>query len=108
MASADKIKVQQKHTKKREPLPPLFGKQSILIMLAGLVVIAIGMILMSGGNNPDPNVFNNEEVYGFRRITLAPIIILVGFGIELIAIFWKEKKKDWSGAVPGWLNWWSV
>lgn len=94
MASADKTTVQDKQSKKREPLTPLFGKQNILIMLAGLVVIAIGMMLMSGGNNPDPNVFNNDEVYGFRRITLAPIVILLGFGIELIAIFWKEKKKD--------------
>ncbi len=94
MASADKTTVQDKQSKKREPLTPLFGKQNIMIMLAGLVVIAIGMMLMSGGNNPDPNVFNNDEVYGFRRITLAPIVILLGFGIELIAIFWKEKKKD--------------
>ena len=92
--SANKTTIQEKQTKKREPLTPLFGKQNIIIMVVGLVVIAIGMMLMSGGNNPDPNVFNNKEVYGFRRITLAPIVILLGFGIELIAIFWKEKKKD--------------
>lgn len=94
MATVEKTKIQDKQNKKREPLTPLFGKQNILIMVVGLVVIAIGMMLMSGGNNPDPNVFNNDEVYGFRRITLAPIVILLGFGIELIAIFWKEKKND--------------
>lgn len=92
--STDKTSIQEKQRKKRQPLAPLFGKQNIIIMIAGLVVIAIGMLLMSGGNNPDPNVFNNNEVYGFRRITLAPLVILLGFGIELIAIFWKEKTKE--------------
>lgn len=81
-----------KNVKKREPLAPLFGKQNIYIMIAGLVVIAAGMLLMSGGKNQDPNVFNNDLVYGFRRITIAPIVILLGFAIEIVAIFWKEKK----------------
>lgn len=85
-------KAQEKEKKKREPLVPLFGRENIIIMLIGIAVITLGMILMSGGKNPDPNVFKNDLVYGFRRITLAPIVILLGFGIEIVAIFWKEKK----------------
>jgi hypothetical protein len=72
--------------------PTLFSKDNYLWMLAGLVVIAIGMFLMAGGASTDPAVFNKEEVYSARRITVAPIMILAGLGIEVYAIF--KKKKD--------------
>lgn len=61
-------------------------------MLAGLVVIAIGMFLMAGGASTDPAVFNKDEVYSARRITVAPILILAGLGIEIFAIFKKKKS----------------
>jgi hypothetical protein len=48
---------------------------------------------MSGGKSADPNVFKNEEVYSFRRITIAPILILLGLGIEVYAIFKKPKAS---------------
>ncbi len=67
----------------------LFGKANYRWMLIGAVVIALGMILMSGGKNPDPNQFDESLVYGFRRITLAPILILAGLVIEIYAIFKK-------------------
>ena len=60
-------------------------------MLVGLVVIALGMILMAGGKSTDPNVFNNDEVYSTTRITIAPILILAGLVIEIYAIFKKPK-----------------
>lgn len=67
----------------------LFGKTNYRWMLIGAVVIALGMILMSGGKNLDPNQFDESLVYGFRRITLAPILILAGLVIEIYAIFKK-------------------
>jgi hypothetical protein len=70
----------------------MFDKSNLTWMLLGLVVIAIGLILMSGGRSADPNVFNKDEVYGFRRITLAPLIILAGLVIEIIAIFRRPKN----------------
>lgn len=61
-------------------------------MLIGVVIIAIGMLLMSGGvSNKDPKVFDRDAVYSTMRITIAPIVILLGLGIEIFAIFKKPK-----------------
>jgi hypothetical protein len=59
-------------------------------MLIGAALILVGMLLMSGGKSADPNVFNVNEVYSFRRITLAPIVIITGFIVEIYAIFKKS------------------
>ena len=63
-------------------------------MVIGIVLVALGLILMAGGKSKDPNVFNPNEVYSFRRITIAPILILLGLGIEIYAIFRKSKSND--------------
>ena len=73
------------------PTPALFGKENYKWMLIGAAVIGLGFILMMGGKSEDINVFKKEEVYSFRRITLAPILILAGLGIEVFAIFRKPK-----------------
>jgi len=59
-------------------------------MIAGTVIIALGYLLMMGGGSDDPNVFS-EEIFSFRRITLAPIVIIIGFLVVMISIMWKEK-----------------
>ncbi len=69
----------------------LFGKRNYIIMLIGLAVIALGFILMAGGGSDDPNVFN-KEIYNWRRIRLAPTLVLIGLGIEIYAIFANPKK----------------
>jgi hypothetical protein len=66
--------------------PLLFDKSNYVFMIAGLVVVLLGFALMSGGATTDPNVFPKDEIYSFRRITLAPIVVIIGFGIELFAI----------------------
>jgi hypothetical protein len=71
--------------------PGLFDKQNLWLMLAGVVVIAIGMLLMVGGNSKDPGVFNYNEVYSSTRISVAPVLIIIGLGIEIYAIFKKPK-----------------
>jgi len=63
----------------------IFKKKNYKVMLIGLGVIALGFILMSGGGSEDPNVFN-PEIYNWRRIRLAPALVLIGFGIEVYAI----------------------
>ena len=74
--------------------PGLFEKQNLWLMLAGVVVIAIGMLLMVGGNSKDPNTFNRDEVYSATRISVAPILIIIGLGIEIYAIFKKPKTNS--------------
>ncbi|MBO9571921.1 MAG: DUF3098 domain-containing protein [Chitinophagaceae bacterium] len=69
----------------------LFGKENYTWIIAGLIVIALGIILMAGGKSDDPNTFSPHEVYSFRRITLAPILILLGLGLEIFAIFRKPR-----------------
>ena len=78
-------------TAKNKTAEPLFSKQNYIWMLMGVVMIAIGMFLMAGGKSPDPKVFNPKEVYSTTRITIAPIIILLGFCMEIYAIFKKPK-----------------
>ena len=68
----------------------LFSKSNYIIMAIGIAFIALGFILMAGGGSDDPNVFN-EEIYNFRRIRLAPTLVLIGFAIEVFAILYKEK-----------------
>jgi len=69
----------------------LFEKVNYKILLIGIAVIAIGFILMSGGGSDDPKVFN-EDVFSFRRIRLAPTVVLIGFGITIYSIFKKSKS----------------
>ena len=66
------------------------------LMLIGLAVIILGFILMAGGKSPDPANFFNYDMFSFRRITLAPILVLAGFGFEIYAIMYRPKgeKKD--------------
>lgn len=68
-----------------------FGKQNYTIVLIGIALIALGFVLMIGGGSNDPDVFN-EKMFNFQRLTLAPILVLAGFVVEIVAIFWKGKK----------------
>ena len=83
-------------SKKKEavPLPPLFTKDNYLWMIIGGAIIALGMILMSGGKNQDPAVFDTNVVYSFTRITIAPILIVGGLVVEIFAIFKKQKTAE--------------
>ena len=69
----------------------LFESVNYKILLIGLAVIALGFILMSGGGSEDPNVFN-KEIFSFRRIRLAPTVVLIGFGITIYSILKNPKK----------------
>lgn len=63
----------------------LFEKVNYKILLIGLGVIALGFILMSGGGSDDPKVFS-DAIFNWRRIRLAPTVVLIGFGITIYAI----------------------
>ncbi len=72
------------------------GKQNYVLLSIGFAIIVLGFILMAGGGSEDPNVFN-DDIYSFRRITVAPIIVLIGFLFEIYAIMKRtndDKQND--------------
>jgi len=90
----------EKKKKQPEPVAPVkapvpagdfaFGKENYRLMLIGLALIVLGFILMIGGGSKDPSQFN-PDIFSFRRIILAPILILAGYVVEIFAIMKKPK-----------------
>jgi membrane-bound ClpP family serine protease len=70
----------------------LFQRGNYVLMLAGLALIVLGFLLMSGGGSEDPNVYN-PELFSTRRIVVAPFLIVVGFAVEVWAIMRKPKAE---------------
>lgn len=70
----------------------LFDQINFKFLLIGIAVIALGFILMAGGGSTDPKVFS-EDVFSFRRIRLAPTVVLIGFGITIYSIFKNPKSS---------------
>ena len=74
--------------KKKKQL--LFNRDNYKAMIIGILFIILGFIIMSGGGSEDPNIFS-DEIYSFRRIRLAPALILIGFVIQIYAILKSSK-----------------
>jgi hypothetical protein len=70
----------------------IFGRKNYKFMFIGLACIVSGFILMSGGGSDDPNIFN-DAIFSWRRIRLAPTLVLLGFGIQIYAILLNPNKK---------------
>lgn len=81
--------------KRKEESKPefIFGKKNYKFLFIGLAFIAIGFILMAGGGSDDPNVFD-ESIFNWRRIRLAPTLVLIGFGIQIYAILLNPNKDS--------------
>ncbi len=89
-----------RNTKAHGPVRPfLFGKTNYQIMIVGVVLILLGLFLMAGGKSPDPHVFRYDEVFSFRRVTLAPVLMMIGFCLEFYAIL-KRPAATTPAAVP--------
>ncbi|SHG95449.1 DUF3098 domain-containing protein [Winogradskyella jejuensis] len=71
----------------------IFGKKNYKWLFIGLAFIAVGFILMAGGGSDDPNVFD-ESIFHWRRIRLAPTLVLIGFGIQVYAILLNPDKEE--------------
>jgi hypothetical protein len=84
-----KKSVTQQEAEKMKLFP--LGKENYRLLLIGFGIIVLGFILMIGGGSDDPNVFN-EDIFSFRRITLAPLVVLFGFIFEIYAIMKKPKE----------------
>ncbi len=79
-------------TKQNNTSQSLFSKDNYILMIAGLILLGLGFFLMAGGKSNDPNVFDAKEVYSSTRITVAPILIILGFVVEIFAIMRKPKS----------------
>lgn len=71
----------------------IFDKRNYTLMIIGLLIILLGFTLMIGGGSDDPNVFN-PAIFDFQRITLAPILVVSGFVVEVFAIMLKPSEKN--------------
>ena len=69
------------------------AKENYTLLVIGFAIIVLGFILMIGGKSEDPNIFNEEEIFSFRRITLAPMVVLGGFIFEIWAIMKKPRSN---------------
>ena len=72
----------------------LFGRENYMLMIGGLVLVIIGFALMSGGAMPDPDTWNDDIIYSFRRTVLAPFVVLMGLGVEIYAIFKRPANAE--------------
>lgn len=70
-----------------------FSKQNYIIIGIGVLVVVLGFILMSGGGSEDPSKWN-PEIFSFRRITLAPITVMLGYVIVVVGIMRKNKNQE--------------
>ena len=70
-----------------------FHRQNYILLIAGLVILGIGFLLMIGGGSDNPNVFN-ESLFDFQRLTLAPVLLLIGYIVEIFAIMYRPKMKQ--------------
>lgn len=77
--------------KKQENAAFIFKKKNYKYMFIGLAIIALGFILMAGGGSDNPNIFS-DEIFSFRRIRLAPALVLIGFAVEVYAILLNPNK----------------
>jgi|TARA_B110000908_G_scaffold136408_1_gene161626 hypothetical protein len=82
----------EKKRKDRNNSNFIFNKRNYKIMLVGLAIIAFGFILMSGGGSDDPSIFS-ADIYSFRRIRLAPTLVLLGLGLQVYAILSTKQEK---------------
>lgn len=78
----------------------LFSKTNYILMAAGMVIILLGFYIMSGGNDPDLTKFN-EAIFSRQRIFWAPLIVILGFVVEIAAIFYTPRKKDGAPTASG-------
>lgn len=79
-----------KKNENREKLNFALGRENYKLLAIGFAIIVLGFLLMLGGKSDSPDVFN-EEIFSFRRITLAPLVVLAGFIFEIWAIMKKPK-----------------
>ncbi len=88
-----------KRDEQRKAFP--FTEKNYYLLLAAVGIITLGFLLMIGGSDGDPNKFNGEELFSFRRITLAPLTVLFGYAMVMVAIMYRPKGERGSETKEG-------
>lgn len=91
MSNLDDKKIKSEQNGSDSKMP--FGRNNYLWVIIGLAFLFVGFLLMIGGGSDDPDVFN-EAIFSFRRLTLAPILVLIGFCVQIYAIMKKPKNNQ--------------
>jgi hypothetical protein len=91
----EKVKSKSTKTNEQEGASFAFGKENYKMLLIGIAIVALGMLVMTGGGTDDPNKFS-YDIFDFRRLTLAPILIIAGYVVVLLAILRKPKESPRS------------
>ncbi len=86
-------KIVVKKQRDGSPQVNFFTRENYRWMVGGVIVIAFGMLLMAGGKSTNPAVFDQKEVYSTTRITIAPLLIIIGLALEVVAIFKQPKSR---------------
>ena len=81
---------QKNYINMEEKTKMVLGRKNYMFIIIGCIVVLLGFVLMSGGGSEDPNVFNEDELFSFRRITLAPFLVMSGYGLVLFGIMKKQ------------------
>ncbi len=80
--------------RKDEPqMELIFGRENYILMAVGAALVAIGLLLMSGGAMPSPEEWDPDRIYSFRRTVLAPLVIIAGLIVEIVAIFKRSEPE---------------
>ncbi|MDR2978876.1 MAG: DUF3098 domain-containing protein [Bacteroidales bacterium] len=80
-------------TKQTSKMPPLFRKENYIIMVIGIVLVAMGYILLAGGKAPSDDIYS-DAIFNTRRMVIAPTVMLIGLATSIVAIMWHPKKKN--------------
>ena len=83
------VSISQRIDNSSAPRTLVFSKSNYMTMLLGIALIFLGMMLMTGGSMPSPDVWDDNIIYSTRRTLIAPLLILIGLGVEFYAIFRK-------------------
>lgn len=94
VVATNPVIVKETTVKKQASTLPLFAKENYTWMIIGAAIVGLGMFLMAGGKNDSPNQFDYKVVYSKTRITVAPILILLGLLVEIYAIFKRPKTYE--------------
>ena len=92
MADKKEVKKAKAEVPAKHQTGLVFSKLNYQLLIIGLVVIVLGFLLLAGGGSDDPNKWD-PSIFNFRRVTLAPVLVLIGFVIEGVAIMYRPKAK---------------
>ena len=94
VAASPRKSTKSKSTTSSAPVEMIFGRQNFIWMGAGVLLLVLGLVLMTVGAMPSPDVWDDSIIYSFRRTVLAPFLMVAGLALEIYGIFKKKSSSD--------------